>query len=344
LIPSLLKEVVLDDHPPRAGITPFSDSLIVHAGPDCIGKRLDSVLPLLFPGHSRSSLAKAVKNGLVLVDGYPVKPSAFVRLGQQISFRTPETTGVDLFAASNIPLRILHEDSFLIAVDKQSGLSVHPGVGTPELTMTDALLVRYPELSNIGEIVRPGIVHRLDKDTSGVIVVARTHMSFKSLKAAFAEREARKRYLAFVMGLPGITGTIDSPISRHPVQRHRMCAGHSNGKSALSAWRVLRKFQNTGVSLVSMGLFTGRTHQARVHLASAGFPVLGDPLYGPSQRQFLNEFPSLKAILKRQLLHARKLSVPHPAGGRIIFSAPWPADFLQFFSELEKLENFTELS
>jgi 23S rRNA pseudouridine1911/1915/1917 synthase len=296
-------------------------------------------MAILFPGFSRTCLAKAVKRGLVLVDGSSAKPSAAVRPGQMISFTPPEEIGTATLSAPETPLAILYEDAFLLAVDKQAGLPVHPGAGTAGPTLSGALLSRYPELSGIGEPDRPGIVHRLDKDTSGVLVVARTSESFESLKAAFAGREARKRYLAFVKGCPAKTGTADSPISRHPVQRHRMCAGQQGGKSALTSWRVLKRFPQTNVALVSVRLFTGRTHQARVHLASAGFPVVGDPLYGPCQKQFLIHFPSLEPLLTRHFLHARRLSVPHPSGKRIVFSSPWPKAFLDFFRELDMLEN-----
>jgi 23S rRNA pseudouridine1911/1915/1917 synthase len=238
------------------------------------------------------------------------------------------------------PLKILYEDAFLLAVDKQPGLSVHPGSGTQGPTLAGALLASYPDLSGVGEQDRPGIVHRLDKDTSGALVIARTTEALESLKAAFAVRDVRKRYIAFVKGLPPKTGTIDAPIARHPVLRHRMSADLIDGKHAVTTWRVLRRFALSGVTLVSARLFTGRTHQARVHLASAGYPILGDSLYGSSNKSFFQSLPSLAPLVRRQLLHARRLSVPHPAGGRITFSAPWPEDFLAVYRELDQFETF----
>ncbi|MDR3155303.1 MAG: RluA family pseudouridine synthase [Deltaproteobacteria bacterium] len=330
----------MDDFPPKPGKTTNAGlTLTALAGPGDAGLRLDAALARLFPAFSRSSLAKAVKAGLVLVDGAPARPSSAVRPGQTIAFTPPEPAFAAPAPSPDIQLRILHEDSSLIAVDKQPGLAVHPGAGRPEPTLAGALLARYPEISAAGDPERPGIVHRLDKDTSGVIIAARTRTAFDCLKEAFAGREARKIYLAFVRGLPPVTGVIDSPVSRHPTQRHRMTAGLPTGRPSKTSWRALRRFFAAEVSLVSVRLFTGRTHQARVHLASAGFPVLGDPLYGPRRRVMLKEFPSLAPLLRRQFLHARRLSVPHPAGGRMTFSAPWPEDFIVLFRELERLEN-----
>ncbi|MDR2612557.1 MAG: RluA family pseudouridine synthase [Deltaproteobacteria bacterium] len=318
--------------------SPAGKTLTLLADRSHAGKRLDAALSGLFPGYSRSALARAVKSGLVLVDGLPARPSTRVRAGQRIDFTPPGTPGAAPLPAPGIPLRILHEDASIIVVDKQPGLAVHPGAGTPGPTLAGAVLALHPELSSVGDPARPGIVHRLDKDTSGIIVMARTREALESLREAFAGRLARKRYLAFAKGLPPLTGRIDSPVSRHPARRHRMAAGLPGGRQALTTWRVLRSFPATGVSLLSMQLHTGRTHQARVHLASAGFPVLGDPLYGPGQKAFLKAFPSLAALVGRQLLHARRLSIPHPAGGRASYAAPWPEDFVAVCRELARLE------
>jgi 23S rRNA pseudouridine1911/1915/1917 synthase len=322
-------------------ITPVQALKILSAiaGPEHAGKRLDSVMAIVFPDYSRSSLAKAVKNGQVTVDGSPAKPSTQVIPGQMIAIAQPESADKKPALAPEIPLKILYEDPFLVAVDKQPGLTVHPGAGDNGPSLIGALLSRYPDISSIGDPDRPGVVHRLDKDTSGLVLVARTPEALESLMAAFAQREARKRYLAFVNGVPPLTGIIDSPISRHPSQRHRMVAGDPEGKQSLTSWRVLKRFRASGISLISVRLFTGRTHQARVHLSYAGYPVLGDPLYGHRLKALHRRIPSLAPLLTRQLLHARRLSVPHPSEGRVTFSAPWPDDFLMVFKMLEQLEN-----
>jgi 23S rRNA pseudouridine1911/1915/1917 synthase len=329
----------VNETPPKPVANSSQGTLDVLAGPDCNGKRLDAVLAGIFPGNSRSKLSQEIKDGLVLVDGIQARPSVRVRTGQSISYKPHDLNNVNKVNSSEIPLNIIYEDAFLIAVDKQPGLSVHPGARPEEPTLVDAILVRNPEISIIGQQDRPGIVHRLDKNTSGVIVIAKTMESLECLKAAFALRHARKRYLAFVKGLPPRTGLIQSPIARHPVLRHKMSASQLHGKHSVTTWRVLKRFPKTGIALLSIRLFTGRTHQARVHLASIGYPVLGDVLYGNSQTIMLKEFPLLEPLLSRHLLHARRLSVQHPDGRRISFSAPWPEDFLKLYLLLDMFEN-----
>jgi 23S rRNA pseudouridine1911/1915/1917 synthase len=192
------------------------------------------------------------------------------------------------------------------------------------------------------------LVHRLDKDTSGVLVVARTQSTLDFLSKAFKSRLVYKRYLAFVTGQIPDCGRIDSPIGRHSTQRHKMKAAQSgsnadypiNPKEATTLFRTVKRFPKTSLALVSVRLLTGRTHQARVHLASIGAPVLADPLYGRPLKAISKAYPCLEGLLKRQFLHARCIRLPHPNGGKVTFKSPWPRDFLDLLAEIIKIEDF----
>ena len=206
-------------------------------------------------------------------------------------------------------------------------------------TLAGALLSYDPALASVGPPSRPGLVHRLDKDTSGVMAAARTPEALISLSEAFALRLVDKAYLALVWGDPPDSGRIDSPIGRHPSKRTKMMAGSPCGKPASTIFRVLRRFPAAGAALVHLRLLTGRTHQARVHLASIGAPVMADPLYGPPKRQLSKKLPSIAPLMARQMLHARRLGLPHPKdGARMIFRAPWPEDFKRLLAALEGIE------
>jgi 23S rRNA pseudouridine1911/1915/1917 synthase len=295
-------------------------------------------LAALYPSFSRSSLNHAVKAGRVTVDGKPVKPSLIVKAGQEIVFFPPPPPTPLAWTGAEPPYAKLFEDQNILIINKPMGLVTHPGQAVAEPTLLDALLAFYPELSEIESPHRPGIVHRLDKDTTGVMAIAKNSHAQAFLIQAFADRKVKKRYLAFVSGHPPKSGLIDSPIGRHPTLRHKMAAGSPLGVPARTFYRVLKRFPKVGVSLLSINLFTGRTHQARVHLSSLKFPIIGDKVYGPQKSSLLRNFPSLEPYARRQLLHARSLSVPLPQGGRRRFSAPWPPDFLSFFNELSKIE------
>jgi 23S rRNA pseudouridine1911/1915/1917 synthase len=238
--------------------------------------------------------------------------------------------------AEDLRIRVLHEDAALIVVDKPAGLAVHPGAGRPRGTLANALLHHCRDLSGIGGRLRPGIVHRLDRDTSGVLVAAKSDAAHRSLAAQFKAREVRKLYEAIIWGSPrAAAGTIDRPIGRHPTARVRM-AILASGRVARSRWRVARRLGPA--TLVEVEPETGRTHQIRVHLASLGHPIVGDPLYG-GRRPAPASVPDLAAALAGYdgvALHARRLAFRHPLDGRWCeFEAPRPAGFQGLIDALE---------
>lgn len=268
-----------------------------------------------FPPASRARWQKAIAGGVVRVNGLPARASDPVRAGDTIEFRLIEAAPAELSAAEEMSLDILFEDEHLLVVNKPPGLVVHPGAGNWEGTLVNGLLHHCGSLS-AGHPSRPGIVHRLDKDTSGVILVAKTDDALAALAAQFAARTAEKTYLAVVRGKPRTSaGTINGAIARHPAHRHRMTVSTREGaRAAETGWRVLVSLGN--LSLLECRPKTGRTHQIRVHLKHLGHPVAGDRTYGGGA-----DFP-------RQLLHAWKIRLTHPAtGAGVAFEAPVPADF-----------------
>lgn len=308
-------------------------------GPEFSGMRLDKVLPILFPGVSRSSLVRLVKSGLVSLDSVPAKPSQQVRPGQTLSLFLPQPKREKLVPAPQVAFGVILEDPDFLVVDKPARLAVHPADGVKGPTLVEALLARYPELSVVGDPSRPGVVHRLDMDTTGALLIARNEIARERLSAAFAARSVRKRYLAFVVGKPKKTAQIELPVGRHPRLRHKMAAGTPSGREARTSYRLLRHYPGVGLALLSVNLHTGRTHQARVHLASQGLPILGDRLYGGDQRAILAASPGLAPLVQRQFLHARRLSFPLPGrAGRLSVAAPWPDDFLRLLRFLEGQE------
>jgi 23S rRNA pseudouridine1911/1915/1917 synthase len=282
------------------------------------GQRLDRALAQLLPAFSRARLQTLIKDGLVTVNGKTARPRDAVRVGDVVEVREPEVEKGDA-QPETIPLEILFEDDDLLVLNKPAGLVMHPGAGHQQHTLVNALLAHCKNLSGIGGKERPGIVHRLDKETSGALVVAKNDATHRELSKQFAARTMGKIYLALVAGTPRkTTGVIDKAIERHPVHRQRMSIARRQGRSAKTEYRVLRS--GGGVSLVECRLHTGRTHQIRVHLHDLGHPVLGDKLYGGKRA---GNFP-------RQLLHAWKLTFRHPhSGEEMTFEAPIPADFAE---------------
>jgi 23S rRNA pseudouridine1911/1915/1917 synthase len=278
------------------------------------------VLAHAFPAHSRAAFQRALEAGLVRVDGKVVSQSHDVRGGQTIEFSLPETRPAEIRPVA-IPLEVVFEDKHLIVLNKAAGMVVHPGVGTGEDTLVHALLAHCAgELSGIGGVERPGIVHRIDKDTTGLLVVAKNDAAHRALSDQFAERSLHKEYVALVSGVPkAVSGTIDRSIARHPVHRHRMTTGEG-GRPARTDWTLVEKFGERA-SLLRCRIHTGRTHQIRVHLKSIGHPILGDATYGwkPS--------PSLPAP-PRVMLHAEYLRIAHPVSAKVLeLRAPLPPDF-----------------
>jgi 23S rRNA pseudouridine1911/1915/1917 synthase len=228
--------------------------------------------------------------------------------------------------AQDLPLRVLHEDADLLVLDKAAGMVVHPAAGHADGTLVNALLHRVKDLRGVGGQLRPGIVHRLDRDTSGCLVVAKHEQALRALQQAFAGRDVHKRYLAIVHGVPrAAQATIDTPYGRHPTQRKKFTGKLKAGKRAVTAYQVRERFP--AAALLEVALHTGRTHQIRVHLAEAGHPLLGDALYGRRRTEAIG----------RQALHAWKLDFPHPrTGARMAFEAPPPPDFAAALETLRR--------
>ncbi len=294
-------------------MTSSTESLLVT--PDMLNTRLDRLLVQSFPNHSRTYFQYLIGSGLVLVNGSPVKKRETVDVGDEIEVCFELTPELSL-EAENIPLDILYEDDYLIAINKPAGMVVHPAPGHPNGTFVNALLYHcktLPATSNL----RPGIVHRLDKDTSGVLIAAKTTECHQKLVEIFSSRSAIKHYIAICLGNPG-DRTISEPIRRHPTRRQEMHVDPA-GKPATSICRTLKT--EGDLSWVDIQLITGRTHQIRVHLKHVGTPVLGDSVYG---RAPANE----RYGARRQLLHARSLSLTHPiTGASLNLEAPIPDDF-----------------
>jgi 23S rRNA pseudouridine1911/1915/1917 synthase len=316
----------------------------VTVAPEAAGGRLDRLLAAALPELSRSRLKALIEEGRVSAAGQAVTtPSAKVKAGQTFAIIVPETRPVAL-AAQAIPLEILYEDRELIVLNKPAGLVVHPAAGNPDKTLVNALMAHCgPELSGIGGEARPGIVHRLDKDTSGLMVAAKSAAAHQGLSELFAARNIDRAYWALVWGLPSPSeGTIAGNIGRSPRNRKKMAVLRHGGRPAETAYRMLRSFQNGRVSLVECRLKTGRTHQIRVHLAEIGHPVLGDPLYGRGgtaarRARLLPEgAQAALAALGRQALHAKTLGFRHPVSGDDLqFESELPTDISALISSLE---------
>ena len=293
------------------------------------GQRLDRALGELFPSQSRSFLANLVTNGHVRVDGKTAtKPSQRVSAGQRIAVDVPSATPSGV-VSQDLPLTILYQDADVAVIDKSAGLVVHPAAGHADQTLVNALLFHLPDLSGIGGEIRPGIVHRLDKDTSGVMVIAKHDDAHRSLTAAWGTELVRKEYLALVYGTPAQEkGTIDAPIGRDPRDRKRM-AVVATGRRAITDYEVKERLRH--VSLLRCRLHTGRTHQIRVHLKHLGHPIVGDPLYAGPQWRGIPDKRLQRALSSfgRQALHAERITFPHPRSGELLtFVAPIPEDML----------------
>ena len=291
--------------------------------------RLDRLLADLVPALSRSRLKTLIETGRVsIADETITEPGYRVKPGQAVTLTIPPPTD-ETPVAQAIPLRIAYEDEHLIVVDKPAGLVVHPAPGNPDRTLVNALLAHCgASLSGIGGVRRPGIVHRLDKDTSGLLVAAKHDAAHRGLSAQFATRRLSRTYRAVVWGAPRpAAGRISGAIGRDPRNRKRMAVRESGGKPAVTLYRVLQSLGGLW-SLVECRLETGRTHQIRVHMAARGHPVVGDALYGGARRRHLDEGGrAALALCPRQALHAAALGFVHPVSGAALgFESPLPAD------------------
>ena len=295
------------------------------------GRRFDAVLAELFPQFSRSRLAEWIKSGDALLDGKPVRPRDPVRGGESVSLDVVLETQTEALP-EDIALDVLYEDSEVIVIDKPAGLVVHPGAGNPTGTLVNALLHRDPSLATLP---RAGIVHRLDKDTSGVMVVARTLPAHTSLVAQLSARGVHRQYLAIVVGALVSGGTANAAIERHPRDRIRM-AVRDDGRDAVTHYRLRERFR--AHTALECRLETGRTHQIRVHMAHLKHPIVGDPIYGGSLKLPKGASDELIAALRgfrRQALHAETLEFMHPASGEPVrCSAPVPEDMQQLMRVL----------
>ena len=298
------------------------------------GERLDTYLRSIFQAVSRGAIRRLIEEGHIKVNGRLVKPTHSPRAGEEITVHWPEARPAEA-RPEQMPLDILFEDKDLLVLNKAPGIVVHPAAGNQEHTLVNALLHHCKgELSGIGGVARPGIVHRLDKDTSGCLVVAKNDPTHQSLAEQFAERTLEKIYLAIVCGeMPRASGEIRAAIARHPTHRKRMAVTDNEGREARTAYRVIERLN--AATLAEVVLHTGRTHQIRVHFQHLGFPIAGDDVYGNRQTARLKELTGYAA--PRQLLHAHKLKFTHPRTARkLALEAPWPADFQQALSTLRK--------
>ena len=300
---------------------------------DIVNTRLDVWLAQTLRDASRSYLQKLIKNGKVRCGGHPVTiPRTEVHGGMSVTVELPETPAENTpLPEDNFDYEIVYEDPHMLVINKPPGLVVHPAAGNYTGTVVNALLGRYPEMLDEFEDSggRPGIVHRLDKDTSGCLVIAKTPQAQFALSGAFADRRVSKCYLALTAGIPAkSSGRIETLIGRHPVNRQKMAVVERNGKEAITLYEVLNRgrYNNRAVALLKVNILTGRTHQIRVHLSHLGNPVLGDAVYGGSRGTGAG----------RQMLHAWKLRIPHPVSGKLMeFTAELAEDMQRVLAETE---------
>lgn len=292
------------------------------------GRRLDQFLSETSLKLSRSQAKHLIQKHLVSLNQKPAKPSSHIKTGDIVSGRLPEPEPLSL-KPEPLPLTVLYEDPSIIVVDKAAGMVVHPAYGNRSGTLVNALLYHCKDLAGINGILRPGIVHRLDKDTSGVMVVAKDDEAYHRLTKQFKNRTVKKVYRAIVYGtVSSDEGLIDSEIGRHPGERKRMSTRPRKGRPAITRWKKMEAFE--GAVLLEIFPQTGRTHQIRVHLSSIGHPILGDPLYGRKGRPGALHDPVLRKCIRtlsRQALHAQRLEFTHPRTGETVqFISPMPRD------------------
>ena len=318
----------IDSHPMRENLFEQGKHFSITVTERESRRRLDQFLSRTNLALSRSQAKNLIEKHVIFLNQKPTKPSAHVKTGDMVSGSLPGPEPLSL-KPEPLPLTILYEDPSIIVIDKPSGMVVHPAYGNPSGTLVNALLYHCKDLSGINGVLRPGIVHRLDKDTSGVMVVAKEDGAFHHLVKQFKNRTVEKVYLAIVYGKFGQKeGLIDSAIGRHPNERKRMSTHAKRGRAAVTRWKRAEEFDSC--TLLEIFPQTGRTHQIRVHLSSIGHPVLGDPLYGRKGRPGAIHDPALKECVKRmnrQALHAHRLKFEHPrTGERVQFVSPIPQD------------------
>jgi 23S rRNA pseudouridine1911/1915/1917 synthase len=312
---------------------------------ECEPMRLDLYISSRLEGETRASVQRLIEAGNVLVDGQSVRSSLKLKGGEEVAVQIPEPAAAEPKPES-IPLEVLYEDHDLIVINKPAGMVVHPGPGNSSGTLVNALLAHCTDLSGVGGELRPGIVHRLDKGTTGVLVAAKNDRAHQGLSAQFHVHSVKRIYQALVFGNPSEeTGKIEGIIGRHPTERLRQSGKARHGKHAVTRWRVKERYGR--ITLMELRLETGRTHQIRVHLTESGFPLLGDPLYPDGGRVNNLADPRLKKMitsLGRQALHARTLGFIHPSSGEYMeFSAPLPDDLQGLCDYLTNLSSVVPL-
>ncbi len=304
--------------------------------PGAAGERLDRFLAALHPDRSRSRIQALVREGLATVDGRPARPGERLRGGEVVEIVLPPEPPEDRIEPEAMSLEVLHEDDHVAVLVKPPGLVVHPGAGVREGTLAAAILHRWPETAGVGGRGRPGIVHRLDRGTSGVILVARTAEAHRALQEQFRARTVEKLYAGICWGRPReAAGRIELPIARDPRSRVKMTTRARGGRPAITLWEVLEEVP--GFALLLARILTGRTHQVRVHLAAIGHPLVGDGLYGGRRERSVADPVRRKALreLDRPALHALEIAFDHPATGkRMRFRAPWPPDLRDLWTTL----------
>jgi 23S rRNA pseudouridine1911/1915/1917 synthase len=306
-------------------------SIELEVAPEFDGQRLDRYLTAVLPGRSRSQIQRLIKDGQVRTGARAAKPNAVVRAGEHVAVDMPDAAPTAV-VPQDLGVPILYEDTDLVVVDKPAGMVVHPAAGHADGTLVNALLQQVTDLSGIGGELRPGIVHRLDRGTSGVMVVAKHDRSHEELARQFHDREVEKEYVALVWGVVHAGRRIDLPIGRDPGNRQKMSARARRARHAVTRITAARHFH--GVTLAHVAIATGRTHQIRVHLSSIGHPIVGDAVYGGMRRRMAAD---VKAVLHldRPFLHAYRLSFTHPADGRRMeFVAPLPQDLQSIVAAL----------
>jgi len=310
--------------------------VIVTVGAESEGVRLDLFLVSILPQQSRSQIQRLIKDGHVTVGGRDAKANQPVKIGQQVAVDIPEPAE-PVPQPEPLSLPILYQDRDLVVVDKPAGMVVHPAAGHASGTLVNALLHHVTDLSGIGGEKRPGIVHRLDRGTSGLMVVAKNDLAHDELARQFHDREVEKEYVALVWGVVQAGRRIDAPIGRDPVQRKKMSARARRSRSAVTRI-VSAEVLNPALTLARVAIHTGRTHQIRVHLSAIGHPVVGDSLYGGVRRRVPGDVRAV-THLERPFLHAARLAFTHPADGRRMeFDSPLPEDLQRVLDELRERE------